>query len=95
MHRFPYVYVCGVSKGPITERRERNLHMPLAYAPGGVAELDKNGYCFRAENAVLVEVPQLPDDFGGLPREHARCRNFQFGVSQFGYPRLPRARRLD
>ena len=87
MDRYPFIYVCGVAAGPIAERGARNLHLPLRHAPGEVVEQTTyNGYRFRAEHAALVHVPELPDNFGGLPRAHHRCRNFQFAVAMFGYP---------
>jgi hypothetical protein len=83
----PYVYVCGVASGPADERQHRNLHFPLRYWPGATTTIETyNGYRFTARNAMLMPVPALPDDFRGLPREHARCKNFQFGVAYFGIP---------
>jgi hypothetical protein len=87
MDRYPYLYVCGVAAGPVSERGARNLHLPLRYAEGASVEVvSYNGYRFRARNAERVEVPLLPDNWNGLARAHARCRNFQFAVSVFGYP---------
>jgi hypothetical protein len=83
--RYPYVYVCGVASGPITERRHRNLHFPLEYAEGRVAEVTThNGYLFRAHNAVALTIPPLPAGWGGKPEAHTRCKNFQFAVAYFG-----------
>ena len=87
MDQYPYVYVCGVGVGPKTELRAQNLHFPLRYLEGGVEVVTTyNGYHLRAENAARVEIPELPDDWQGLDREHARCKNFQFAVACFGYP---------
>jgi len=96
MARYPYVYICGVAAGPISERAGRNLHLPLRSAEGEIVDVvTYNGYRFRAQNAVRVPIPPLADDWNGLDREHARCRNFQFAVAQFGYPSLPRAAGLE
>ena len=88
MDRFPYVYICGVGAGPRHELREKNLHFPLRYEEGAVAEaITYNGYVFRAKNAVEVIVPRLPDGWNGIDAaEHTGCRNFQFAVASFGYP---------
>ena len=89
MERFPYVYVCGVAAGPLRERGARNLHIPLRYSEGQDTEvMTYNGYRFRAHNAAMIAIPALPDDWNGLPRQHARCKNFQFAVAMFGYPSI-------
>lgn len=87
MGRYPYLYICGVGVGPKRVLGQQNLHLPVRYIEGEVEEATSyNGYRFRLENAQRVDVPRLPDDFDGKPREHTRCRNFQFGVAAFGYP---------
>ncbi len=87
MDRYPYVYVCGVSAGPESLRRERNLHLPLKYAPGQTVTVKTyNGYTITATNAVQLEIPKLDDGWQGLPPIQTRCKNFQFAVSVFGYP---------
>jgi hypothetical protein len=40
----------------------------------------------RVENARLLEVPELPDGWQGLPRSVTCCASFRFGVSVFGWP---------
>ena len=91
MDRYPYVYICGVASGPKSELWHRNLHMPLEYAEGEVAEATTyNGYHFRATNASRIRIPCLQDGWNGLPTEQTRCKNFQFAVSKFGYPSPPR-----
>lgn len=86
MDRYPYVYVCGVGVGPKTELHQQNLHLPLRYKEGAklVERETYNGYVFQAENAEEIEIAALPDDWMGLPREHARCKNYQFAVGVFG-----------
>src|SRR3954470_23061732 len=85
LDRCPYVYVCGVGAGAKAELRRRNLHLPLRYREGGIVEKPTyNGYIFRAENAEELPIPALPDDWMGLEREHARCKNFQFAVAYLG-----------
>jgi hypothetical protein len=84
LDKYPYVYVCGVATGPISELGYKNLHLPLRFKEGSVAlKSTYNGYVFRAENAEELPIPALPDDWQGLEREHARCKNFQFAVRYF------------
>jgi hypothetical protein len=80
------MYVCGVGSGPDEERWKQNLHMPLIFAPGeNVTRTTYNGYVFTAQNAREVAIPPLPEGWNGLERKTVRCKNFQFGVAQFGY----------
>lgn len=85
MDAFPYLYICGVAKGPATDRKVNNLHFPLQYQPGSSAKvMSYNGYQFTAENAVQIPIPELPEGWRGLPLKHSRCKNFRFGVEYFG-----------
>lgn len=87
MDRYPYVYICGVASGKDSELWHRNLHMPLEYSEGEVAEATTyNGYYFRAMNASRIRIPCLPDGWNGLKLKQTRCKNFEFAVSKFGYP---------
>ena len=87
MGRQPYLYICGVGRGRKDQLKKQNLHFPLVYAEGCVAEATTyNDYRFRAENARLFTFPELPEGFQGKSREHSRCKNFQFAVEAFGYP---------
>src|SRR6185312_3386653 len=95
MDRYPYVYICGVASGKEAELWHRNLHMPLKFVEGEVAEATTyNGYHFRATNASRIRIPCLPDGWEGIEDvKHTRCKNFQFAVSAFGYPSPPREAR--
>ena len=87
VHRFPFVYICGVATGPLHLRGERNLHLPLRYDPGAVAGTTTyNDFTFTITNASLVIVPRLPRGWRDLPDTHTQCRNFQFAVAAFGAP---------
>ena len=86
LDRYPYVYVCGVGIGPKNELRHKNLHFPLQYVEGAIAEATTyNGYVFRARNAAMLPIPPLPPGWQGKADEHVRCKNFQFAVAYFGY----------
>jgi hypothetical protein len=87
MDRFPYLYICGVGSGPKTQLASKNLHFPLRYQHGEGASIQTyNGYELRAENAVALPIPELPEGWHGKPVEHIRCKNFRFAVDQFGFP---------
>lgn len=82
------LYFCGVSTGGWIH----NFHAPLTPEPGAQVILPMFGsQVFVADGAKLLEIPPLPEGFGGLPKSFWSCRNFQFAVSQFGYrdPRRP------
>lgn len=88
----PYVYVFGAADGPASDRRLRDLHMPLRHWPGATATLETHaGWTITARHAILLPVAALPEGYRGLPPEHAGCRVFQFGVQYFGDlpPRRP------
>jgi hypothetical protein len=63
------------------------LHMPLIHAPGhNATRTTYNGYVFTSKDAQTIVIPPLPEGWNGLDRKTVRCKNFQFGVAQFGYP---------
>jgi hypothetical protein len=41
---------------------------------------------FEALDARLLDIPELPEGFAGLPSAVTSCRPFRFGVAMFGYP---------
>jgi hypothetical protein len=87
MDRYKYLYICGVGSGPKRLRAERNFHLPIEYAEGGVIKRTTyNGYVMPVENAVELPIPALPQDWQGRDRETTRCKNLQFGVAYFGCP---------
>lgn len=94
MDKHQYVYVCGVGAGLKNERYRKNFHLPLRYDEGrSVSAITYNGYVVTAVNAVLLQIPALPQDWAPsgevLPREMTRCKNFQFAVEVFGFPSPP------
>ncbi len=81
----PIVYVCGVAMGSEDQRKYRNLHLPVEYEPGATAKAETyNGYTVEVVNARALPIPPVPDGWSGLPTYHTRCKNFQFGLAQFG-----------
>ena len=62
---YRFVYVCGVANGPEKGRRCANLHFPLRYEAGKVADITTyNGYRFEAQNAVQVPMMRRHELFG-------------------------------
>ena len=87
MERYPYLYICGVGKGPKHQLRQQNVHLPVRYLENGVVEKTTyNDYRFRLMNAELLDIPELPEGWNGKPKEQTGCKNFRFAVSVFGYP---------
>lgn len=85
MDRYPNVNICGVGAGPKDSRRGKNLHLPIRYEPGETVRTETyNGYVIRAENAVRMEIPPLPEGWQGRSFQTTSCKNFQFGVAYFG-----------
>jgi hypothetical protein len=79
------LYFCGVSDWRRGGSWPNNFHAPLVPAPGQRVELPMfAGQTFRARDATLLPIPPLPDGFAGLPLACTRCRNYRFGVAQFG-----------
>jgi hypothetical protein len=81
------VYICGVARGPIQDRRHRNLHLPVRFEPGARAiATTYDGYAVTVEHAMALPIPSVPDHWNGLPPDHTRCRNFRFGMGYFRGP---------
>ena len=80
---FPYFYLCAVGRVP---RSDTNVHLAVRPQQGAVASIGSvYGVAFTIRDAFALRVDRLPDGWMGLPKEHTNCRNFQFGVQQFGY----------
>jgi len=54
---------------------------------GGAREVRQtyNGYIVTVENAMALSIPELADGWNGLRTRTTRCKNFRFGVAQFGW----------
>jgi hypothetical protein len=87
----PFFYICGVTEG-----WKNNLHFAVTPNEGAVAMIDAEyGIRFTMYNASRVMITPLPLKWNGLTRQYTSCRNFQFGVEQFGYKApLPKPQRL-
>lgn len=67
-------------------KRETNVHFAVQHQPGAVASIGSvYGATFTIRDAAAIRVDRLPDNWLGLPPKYTRCRNFQFGVQEFGY----------
>jgi hypothetical protein len=82
----PYLYICGVGVGARSLLHEKNFHMALQPREGrNETRTTYNGYVIEVAGAEALLIPEIPDGWNDLPREHTRCKNFQFAVSRFGY----------
>ena len=80
---FPYFYLFAMGRG---DRSISNVHLPVRPHPGAVATIGSlYGVTFTLRNANALRVDRLPDGWEGLEKEYTSCRNFQFGVQEFGY----------
>lgn len=78
------LYLCGVAAGKVSERRGRNLHLPLRFSLGSTGSFTTyNGYVVHFEDAELLPIPE-PRPRDHLPEDHYRCANFRFAESWFG-----------
>lgn len=79
----PYFYLFAWGRG---NRRETNVHLAVRPQQGAVASVGSAyGVTFTICDAFALRVDRLPKGWMGLKDEQTQCRNFQFGVQQFGY----------
>lgn len=79
----PYFYLFAMGRVP---KHETNVHLAVRPQAGSVASIGSvYGVTFTIRDAYALRVDRLPDGWMGLGTEYTRCRNFQFGVQQFGY----------
>ncbi len=80
---FPYFYLFAMGRG---DRSISNVHMPVRPHPGAVASIGSvYGVTLTIRDAYALRVDRLPDGWEGLGKDYTSCRNFQFGVQEFGY----------
>ena len=80
---FPYFYIFAMGFVP---KLEPSMHLAVKPAPGNtVTKESKYGVVFIVHDAIEVEVEKLPLEWNGLDKYFTTCRNFQFGVQEFGY----------
>lgn len=85
-----FFYLCGVGQPDLkrTEehlRRFTNVHLAMRPRAGSVAAVTSvYGVTFTITDAEAIPIQPLPDDFQGLDKAHARCKNFQFGYQEYG-----------
>jgi hypothetical protein len=67
-------------------KHETNVHLAVQHRPGAVASIGSvYGVTFTIRDASAIRVDRLPRGWMGLEKEFTDCRNFQFGVQEFGY----------
>lgn len=83
---YQVIYLCGVAKGRVADRRHNNLHLPLRPALGRQFELNTyNKYTITVKDAELLPIPLIGDWWHGFSPAFTRCCNFRFGLSIFGF----------
>lgn len=83
---YDFFYVCGVA-APWSHRD--NFHAALRPVDDHDAALTLptwRGQTIKLHGFELIPIPPLRNGWNGLGREFTTCRNFQFAVSQYGYP---------
>jgi hypothetical protein len=79
----PYFYLFAMGRVP---KHDTNVHLAVRHQPGSIASIGSMyGATFTIHDAHALRVDRLPDGWLGLGADFTRCRNFQFGVQQFGY----------
>ena len=86
-------YLCGVGQKhsehfetlhPEMARRVTNVHFAVRPKSGSIAEVGSAyGVTFVIRDAQSIPIETLPCPFRGLPPEHSKCKNFQFGYQMF------------
>ena len=78
------LYLCGVAKrGYPRSNYPHNVHLALVPCPGAEASWTFEDWSVRAENAVLLPIPDedaLPDDLRALPPAFTTCRIFRWAM---------------
>jgi hypothetical protein len=83
----PYFYLFAMGRVP---KHETNVHLAVRHQPGSVASIGSvYGATFTIRDAYAPRIDRLPDGWNGLGKDFTSCRNFQFGVQQFGYRPSP------
>jgi hypothetical protein len=92
---FGLFYLCGVGQpdskrtDPGLLRRSTNVHLAARPRLGSVAATGSvYGVSFVLKDAEAIPIQSLPEGFADLPREHYRCKNFQFGYQMFDAPEV-------
>jgi hypothetical protein len=88
--RHDLFYLCGVGQPDSKQRGSKwnqeftNVHFAVRPKLGSTStRASLYGVLFTIIDAEEIEIQPLSDDFKGLPRNHARCKNFQFGYQMF------------
>lgn len=77
---FDYFYLCGV-----TPKWSTNLHLAVRPKAGAQARVTAhNGVEFLIEDAEAIEIVPLPIGHLGRGPQFTTCRNWQFGLQQYG-----------
>lgn len=85
-----FFYLCGVGQPDLKrnpehlKKRFTNVHLAVRPLKGSVASIGSvYGVTFTITDAQAISIQTLPDNFQGLGKDHARCKNFQFGYQHY------------
>jgi hypothetical protein len=85
-YKYDSLYICGVARGPVSQRSTNNLHLALEPRLGSrFTHYTYNGYLLSIRNAAKLPIPELPERWQGLSAAYTRCCNFRFCAYRFGY----------
>lgn len=77
---FDYFYLCGV-----TPKWSTNFHLAVRPCPGKEARATAhNGVEFLITDAEAIEIAPVPIGHLGKGPQFTTCRNWQFGLQQYG-----------
>jgi hypothetical protein len=83
-------YLCGVGRDfspdvhPQFAQKSTNVHLAARPRKGSIAAIGSvYGASFVIEDAEAITIRSLPDGFQGLPKDHSRCKMFQFAYQMF------------
>lgn len=87
-----FLYVCGVAT---VGGYRNNLHAVVKPRRGGFANVTAyTGDVLTVVGGDLQPIPELPQLYNGMSAEFTTCRNFQWAVSAFGWPKSDRGMAL-
>ncbi len=80
-----FLYVCGVA---VVGGYRNNLHLAVKPRRGGFAHITAyTGDVLTVVGGDAQQIPELPHLYKGMSSEFTTCRNFQWAVAAFGWPR--------
>lgn len=80
-----FMYICGVA---LVGGYRNNLHLALKPRANAFAHVTAyTGDVLTVSGAEAMPIPELPQLYNGMSAEFTTCRNFQWAVATFGWPK--------